>query len=115
LDFYLKRDFFVLAKTKFFMKKNIIILIGIVLAFSCTRGPKKEAEENKASAEAKVPGEWIILFDGKSLDGWRAYNGETMPPGWLVKDGEMTFDTELGLEQGSGNSRKAGTVVFFTT
>ena len=26
--------------------------------------------------------DWIYLFDGKSTDGWRAYNGETIPEKW---------------------------------
>ena len=43
--------------------------------------------------------EWIYLFDGKSTDGWRAYNGETMPEKWAVIDGNLTFNTELKLEE----------------
>lgn len=69
------------------MKKSVIILILAAIAFSCSKGPKKEAEE------------WIYLFDGISVEGWRAYNGDALPPGWIAKDGELTFDTELGLEQ----------------
>jgi len=81
------------------MKKSIIILIGIVFVFSCTKEPKKEAKENQIVSEKKESNDWIFLFDGRSMDGWRAYNGDKMPPGWLVKDGELTYDTELGLEQ----------------
>lgn len=43
--------------------------------------------------------EWQILFDGSSLDGWRAYNGEEMPPGWKIIDSTLTFKTEQILEQ----------------
>lgn len=43
--------------------------------------------------------DWIYLFDGKSTDGWRAYNGETMPEKWAVIDGNLTFNTELKLEE----------------
>tara|TARA_A100001011_G_scaffold96537_1_gene101558 strand:+ start:5608 stop:6312 length:705 start_codon:yes stop_codon:yes gene_type:complete len=43
--------------------------------------------------------EWIYLFDGKSTNGWRAYNGETMPEKWAVIDGNLTFATELKLEE----------------
>ena len=43
--------------------------------------------------------EWISLFDGTSLDGWRGYGMESLPPGWTIKDSTLTFDTELGLEQ----------------
>ena len=69
------------------MKKTMIILLMAVTAFSCSQAPGGEADE------------WITLFDGTSTEGWRAYNGDALPPGWIAKDGELTFDTELGLEQ----------------
>lgn len=75
------------------MKKSLIILFVAIIAFSCSKGVKKE------EGEKKEVNEWIVLFDGTSLEGWRAYNGDEMPPGWVVKNGEMTFDTQLGLEQ----------------
>ena len=43
--------------------------------------------------------EWISLFDGKSTEGWRGYNSNSLPPGWTAKDGMLMFDTELELEQ----------------
>ena len=48
------------------------------------------------SPEAPTPtpltaDDWIILFDGTSLDGWRGYNATTMPPGWAIEDGVLTF------------------------
>lgn len=42
--------------------------------------------------------EWTYLFDGTSLAGWRNYNSEKLSPQWVVKDGTMTFDTEMRLE-----------------
>lgn len=38
--------------------------------------------------------EWIHLFDGTSTEGWRAYNGDALPPGWAIKDSILTFHTE---------------------
>ena len=46
----------------------------------------------------KNESEWIDLFDGKSTDGWRAYNGKEIPEKWAAVDGELTFDTDLKLE-----------------
>jgi hypothetical protein len=43
--------------------------------------------------------EWIYLFDGQTTDGWRAYNGTDIPKKWTVFDGELTFNTELKLEE----------------
>ncbi|MDZ7605946.1 MAG: DUF1080 domain-containing protein [Cyclobacteriaceae bacterium] len=69
------------------MKHSLIIFLMASILFSCSKAPKQESDE------------WIILFDGTSVDGWRAFNGDSLPPGWIAKDGELTFDTELGLEQ----------------
>ena len=43
--------------------------------------------------------EWIYMFDGKTTDGWRGYNKETLPKKWEVINGELTFNTELKLEK----------------
>ncbi len=69
------------------MKQLIAILLLAILLFSCKTG--SETKDNN----------WIYLFDGKTTNGWRAYNGDVLPPGWLAKDNVLTFDTELGLEQ----------------
>ncbi len=69
------------------MKQLIAILLLAILLFSCKTG--SETQDNN----------WIYLFDGKTTNGWRAYNGDVLPPGWLAKHNVLTFDTELGLEQ----------------
>lgn len=33
---------------------------------------------------------WKLLFDGKSVDGWRNYKKETVSDGWKVKNGELS-------------------------
>ena len=66
------------------MKNLKYILITLILStISC--------EKNES--------EWVELFDGKSTDGWRAYNGEEIPKKWAAVDGELTFDTDLKLEE----------------
>ncbi len=69
------------------MKHSVVVFILAGMIFSCSKAPKQEANN------------WIVLFDGTSVDGWRAYNGDSLPPGWIAKNGELTFDTQLGLEQ----------------
>lgn len=58
-----------------------------------------ETDSVSTEATAAEENEWIMLFDGTSTEGWRAYNGEELPPGWTIADGALTFDTELGMEQ----------------
>jgi len=79
------------------MKKLVALLVVVTLVACKTE--KKEEVDTTTVDTTKETNEWIYLFDGKTTDGWRAYNGEDLPPGWVAKDGELTFDTELGLEQ----------------
>ena len=39
---------------------------------------------------------WKLLFDGKSLAGWRGYKTETAPSGWRAVNGELVFDGKGG-------------------
>lgn len=82
------------------MKKSIysLSIVFLITLMACQEKSKKE-NINNLENEPQQASEWIYLFDGTSTKGWRAYNGEALPPGWIAKDGELTFDTELGLEQ----------------
>ena len=81
------------------MSKTIVYLGLIALLFSCKTEPKKDKAEQSPEGVEEAQSEWIYLFDGTSTQGWRAYNGEKLPPGWTIRDSTLTFDTELGLEQ----------------
>lgn len=80
------------------MKKVISIIVLALIVLSCKTEKKTEKAESVAETEVKSD-DWITLFDGTNMDGWRGYNGETMPPGWVIEDNTLTFKTELGLEQ----------------
>ena len=82
------------------MKNFCWILFLGVLVLSCKTQQKKidEANADKVLDEVAETDIWIYLFDGTSTDGWRAYNGEDLPPQWVIKDGALTFDTEKRTE-----------------
>jgi len=50
---------------------------------------------NTLTPQEKAAG-WRLLFDGKSLDGWRGYRKETAPDPWKVADGELTLTGKGG-------------------
>lgn len=56
-------------------------------------------ESCKEVKSSKSESQWINLFDGKTTEGWRVYNGDEIPKKWAVIDGNLTFNTELKLEQ----------------
>ncbi len=70
--------------------KNLFLIAGFTTALAITVcGQVKPTQDSG----------WIMLFDGSSLDGWRAYNGEHMPPGWNIVAGELTFSQQLAQQQ----------------
>tara|TARA_X000001036_G_scaffold419585_1_gene439558 strand:- start:198 stop:953 length:756 start_codon:yes stop_codon:yes gene_type:complete len=68
------------------MKTYLYLLASLFLLISCNNN-----QNNK---------DWIYLFDGETTDGWRGYNSDELPPGWMAKDGMLMFEREgLQLEQ----------------
>ena len=62
------------------------------LAVACAASTLVAAEPkpNTLSAAEKSAG-WKLLFDGKSLDGWRGYKTEAVGAGWKVQDGVLVL------------------------
>ncbi len=61
-------------------------LIALTLAASSLFA----AEPNTLSAKEKAEG-WKLLFDGKSLDGWRGYKTEAVGAAWKAQDGALVL------------------------
>lgn len=45
------------------------------------------ADQPNTLTEAEQKDGWKLLFDGKTMNGWRGYKMDKMPPGWSVVDG----------------------------
>ncbi len=91
------------------MKKTLLFAFLLLPFLSC-KNEKKKTDNSITKTEASAENdEWIYLFDGTSVDGWRAYNGEDLPPQWVIKNGELTFDTEIRSEA----DRKGGNDIIF--
>ena len=57
--------------------------------------PSKEAPANVLSKKEKAQG-WKLLFDGKTLDGFRPFKGEGAPKNWGVEDGTLAWQSGGG-------------------
>ncbi|MBS0417747.1 MAG: DUF1080 domain-containing protein [Proteobacteria bacterium] len=44
----------------------------------------------------EAQGNWHLLFDGKSLQGWRGFQRTTIPPAWHVSDGALMVTRFVG-------------------
>lgn len=81
-----------------------LLFLTLILSACNTDAPKvEEVAEETPIPETKD--DWIVLFDGTSTEGWRGYNAETMPPGWVIEDKVLTFKddgpaTEVEYEGG---------------
>ena len=60
------------------------------LAFALAATSLTAAEPNKLTSAEKASG-WKMLFDGKSLQGWRGYKTEAVGAGWKVQDGALVL------------------------
>ncbi|HVB31709.1 MAG TPA: DUF1080 domain-containing protein [Gemmatimonadaceae bacterium] len=69
------------------------VLVSVVsLAAAASAGA--QATTNTLTAAQRAEG-WHLLFDGHSMDQWRAYKGQSMD-GWHVVDGTMTKSKPTG-------------------
>lgn len=71
---------------------------GIAVAALCaiTLGVQGTDTANTLTAAEKKAG-WTLLFDGKTLDGWRAYKGtDTTGTRWKAEDGAISLPEKGG-------------------
>ena len=67
------------------------ISIFFLVALLCTLTTPALGQSNNSLTPEELAEGWKLLFDGTSMDHWRAYNGDSMPPGWSIQNGAMTF------------------------
>jgi hypothetical protein len=68
--------------------KRIIFCLVIFFSIMCSSCLQKKDRYNSITETEKKEG-WQLLFDGKSIKGWHAYNEREIPPVWQVENGEL--------------------------
>ncbi|MDJ1480700.1 MULTISPECIES: DUF1080 domain-containing protein [Xanthocytophaga] len=84
------------------MKKTLTKLLAYVsiatfVMISCS---EEKVGNNQLTGKEKEEG-WVVLFDGKTTDGWHLYNKGKVPSAWIVQGDELyckpdTFDIAHG-------------------
>jgi len=81
---------------------KIVLMLFIPLFISCSGGRQESQEQTAEATEEQPPEEeWIVLFNGENLDGWKRYNADEIGPLWKVDNGTILVEGE-GLGEGSG-------------
>ncbi len=70
------------------IKLSASVFVVALLCVSMTAQTGKEQNNQLTTAE-KAAG-WKLLFDGKTLTGWRGFHNQQVPEGWGVADGCIT-------------------------
>src|SRR5262245_61525701 len=66
---------------------TLTLLVGAAIAMPLAQTPARP--NTLTAAEAKDG--WTLLFDGTTIDKWRGFKMETMPPNWGVVDGTLSL------------------------
>ncbi len=99
------------------MKKLLVLVMAaaIVAGLSAYQGGKKvtgskgeKSALNQLTQKEKEEG-WVLLFDGKTTNGWRGNNRPDFPKGWEVVDGTLHCK---GSGQGEAGAHDGGDILF---
>lgn len=69
--------------------RNIAGMLALVSIVSCGSNDNANKTTAEASTDSLPKGEWVSLFDGKSLAGWHGYNKTGTIPNWDIEDGAL--------------------------
>ena len=76
---------------------------------NCPEYTVVNSEQVDLSAYTKDADGYYVIFDGKSLDGWRGYGKNYVPARWTVEDGCLKFN---GTGTGEGQTAEGGDIIF---
>jgi hypothetical protein len=70
------------------MKKLLLLFIVFCFSTAVAQNPKTQPV-NTLTAKEKAQG-WHLLFDGKTLKGWKGFNVDKVPSNWTIENQAMT-------------------------
>ena len=71
------------------MKKLTYFLASIMMLVYTSCSTTTDKEETSDADMIETIDEWIWLFDGKSTAGWRGFNSDSLPAGWVLEEGTL--------------------------
>ena len=82
-----------MSKIQLASRTNRLLAALAVSALAVLAGTTLNAGsgEHNTLTDAERAAGWRLLFDGRTLDGWRGYHSVNLPAGWTVADGSLHF------------------------
>jgi len=84
------------------MRTKIALLLLAVVTLIIAAPAQNKTPVNQLT-KAEKAARWRLLFDGKTLDGWRGFHSDKVPAGWAIEDGcikKVPAEGELGRAGG---------------
>jgi hypothetical protein len=94
------------------MKQSAMVLLAGTLLLSGCAGSTEASSQKEGSAADNAPASaaalpntltaaeqsagWRLLFDGTTTSGWRGYQQDAVPAGWIVRDGLLMKESGTG-------------------
>jgi len=88
------------------------LALAATVASCGSNANKKAAVDSTATTQAQAPAEdegWTVIFDGKTLDGWRGYDKTGVPAAWTVEDGAIKIN---GSGMGEAGAQDGGDLIY---
>jgi len=76
--------------------------VAVALICLALLGGCDSSKQPAASQSQNVGEEWIVLFNGDNLDGWRTYGEASVNSGWIVEDGAIVLDVDASTNSTTG-------------
>lgn len=79
------------------MKQSLLVAILALFLINCKdknkeeTNPESETKTETVMHDEKAKGDWVVLFDGTSFEGWKGYRQEGVPDSWKLEEGAMVF------------------------
>jgi len=69
---------------------KLIPVLAVALSLSaCLITKHEQPQAPNTLTKREVADGWILLFDGKTTNGWRGFQKKEVPDGWQVEDGAL--------------------------
>ncbi|MDQ2719802.1 MAG: DUF1080 domain-containing protein [Bacteroidota bacterium] len=81
---------------------SLLFAISIFCACSSSKVNSVSKQSDTLTQKEKNNG-WVLLFDGKTMNGWHTYNKNSVTKNWKVADGALVMDPTMEDRENHGD------------